>query len=93
MSMNLSARNKNGEVQLWQTPSQISYTILPSKYGKVRGRKAREALERYLEWVEHSTDGSWTNQDDYNDHKGIIQYHTKYVKDAMKVRGLTVCVM
>lgn len=49
MSMNLNARCSSGKINLWQTPTQISYTILPRKYSEVKGVKAKEALERYIE--------------------------------------------
>jgi hypothetical protein len=43
MSVNLVARTRDGEIQLWQTPTQITYTILPPSLGLTKkGREARE---------------------------------------------------
>ena len=93
MSMNLHARTKKEVIDLWQTPTQISYTILPSSIEEATGKKAQEALERYLEWVGYS----WTGELFYHEDKKIlmkeIEDHIQYVSRFMKNRTLTVWVM
>ena len=93
MSMNLHARTKKEVIDLWQTPTQISYTILPSSIEEATGKKAQEALERYLEWVGYS----WHEYRlSYEDKKILMQEirdHVQYVSQFMKNRTLTVWVM
>ena len=94
MSMNLHARTKKETIDLWQTPTQISYTILPSSIEEATGKKAQEALERYLEWVIYSMHGrlrlSCYEPDMTLDE---IKRHVQYVSRFMKNRTLTVWVM
>lgn len=93
MSINLHARTKKEVIDLWQTPTQISYTILPSSIEEATGKKAQEALERYLEWVYYSWTGKLLS---YEDQKILIQEvedHIYYVNQFMKNKTLTVWVM
>lgn len=92
MSMNLKARNKQGDISLWQTPSRISYTILPSKYSKVKGKKAVEALERYCEWVRYSSNGKWESRASLDNHNEEVKNHLEYIESNMKINNLAVWV-
>jgi hypothetical protein len=91
--MNLKARNKNGDIRLWQTPTRISYTILPPSFGEVKGKKAVEALERYCQWVQYSTNGAWESVEELEEAEDEIDEHLKYIKEEMKVSKLEVWVM
>lgn len=88
MSMNLHARTKKETIDLWQTPTQISYTILPRSIEEATGKKAQEALERYLEWVRYSR---LEPPRTYRDEKilmGMVEEHIQYVSRFMKNRTL-----
>jgi hypothetical protein len=93
MSTNLHARTKKEVIDLWQTPTQISYTILPSSIEEATGKKAQEALERYLEWVHYHWTGELLCYEDEKILMKEVEEHTKYVNQFMKNRTLTVWVM
>jgi len=92
MSMNLTAKNKDGYINLWQTPTQISYTILPPTITVAKNKKAVEAIERYCSWVRYSSNGAWSSQKDYEEHCDIIKEHLKYIKKEMTKSKLEVSV-
>lgn len=92
MSMNLHARTKKEVINLWQTPTQISYTILPSSIEEATGKKAQEALERYLEWVGYSYTGQFLSHEDKKILMQEVKEHIQYVNRFMKNRTLTVWV-
>ena len=93
MSMNLKARTKSGPIELWQTDTQISYTILPRSFGEVKGAKAREALERYMEWVELSINGAWESIEQADRHRQEVRIHLGYVRTFSNDKTLCVYVM
>ena len=97
MSMNLHARTKKEVIKLWQTPTQISYNILPSSIEEATGKKAQEALERYLEWAGLNYHYSWMGQflscEDEKTSMQEVKEHIQYVSRFMKDRTLTVWVM
>lgn len=91
--MNLHARTKKEVIDLWQTPTQVSYTILPSSIEEATGKKAQEALERYLEWVGYSWMGQFLSYEDKKNSMQEVKDHIQYVSRFMKNRTLTVWVM
>ena len=93
MSMNLNAATKNTKIDLWQTPTQISYTILPPSYTEVKGVKAKEALERYIQWVQYSTNGTWESLDALEDAKEEVRHHIAYVGQYLEDKSLRVWVL
>lgn len=93
MSMNLNARTKSGTIHLWQTPTQISYTILPETAGEVKGKKASEALVRYLEWVKYSINGVYGSVEELQDAKQRVKEHLEYVRGFVNDKTLRVWVM
>ena len=93
MSMNLNAATRNGAIDLWQTPTQISFTILPSTVGWVEGTKASEALLRYMEWVKYSTNGAWDSSEELQDAKRRVNEHLEYVRGFVNDKTLRVWVM
>ena len=93
MSMNLCAAVDSEKIQLWQTSTQISYTILPSHYGMVTGKKAQRALERYIEWVRHSVNGRYNSIEEVNERRDQVKEHIAYVESFLKYKALRVWVM
>lgn len=93
MSMNLYAKCKSGEIELWQTPTQITYMILVDGDGVVRsakGYRAKRALHSYIRWVEGSMDGAWKSEKELNDYREIVKSHVEYVKSFLDKAGLKV---
>lgn len=93
MSMNLKAATKKGVITLWQTPTQISYTILPAEVGEVKGEKAKDALMRYMEWVKYSTNGVWNSAEELQDAQQQVVEHLEYVRAFINDKTLRVWVM
>jgi hypothetical protein len=84
MSMNLNATLKNGKsLELRQTPTQISYTILPEEYQIVTGKKAVEAMKRYISWVKYSTNGTWTNTEELKQAELRVKEHIRYINENL----------
>jgi hypothetical protein len=90
--MNLTAKNKDGYIELWQTPTQISYTILPESIAVAKNKKAIEAIERYSAWVEYSTNGAWDSTEELEEQREIVEEHLEYIKNEMKKPKLEVWV-
>ena len=59
MSMNLRCDS----VDLWQTPTWITYLAMYDSTGRKRTKK--ETLHIYIEWVKSRSQGCWVNEDDY----------------------------
>ena len=90
MSMNLNAVCSEGTIDLWQTSTQISYTILPE--GEANGVKAEEALQRYKAWVRYSLKGVYHSKEDLEFDKERIDRHLQYI-DSFRLKGLRLWVV
>lgn len=97
MSMNLQATVISGHttahIELWQTPTQISYTILPKAIKEVTGKKAKEALERYIEWVNYSATGIYTDPEELAYNLQEINKHIRYITNFLHNPTLRLWVM
>lgn len=97
MSMNL----KCNQIELWQTPTHISYMcmITDSNGGlfscTLRGKKAAIALSRYKQWVKTYCEGSYTDseKDLYESKRSSMLEHIKKIDNVIKCcnRKLEVC--
>lgn len=93
MSMNLNASTKDGVIELWQTPTQISYVILPPALGlEVTGKAAREALIRYAEWVKYSVNGMYPSAEAATQARIFADEHARHVLQFVGRRSLRVWV-
>lgn len=91
MSMNLNACTKKLKLNLWQTPTSVSYTILPPSTGcDVKGKKAQLALESYCEWVKGHLNGCWNDQEAYKQMKERVEQHLIHISPHMKDPSLQV---
>ena len=53
--MNLHAQYGKEKIDLWQTPTQITYTLIGTdKHCEFHGAQARDILKRYCMWVKYS---------------------------------------
>lgn len=93
MSMNLHARVKDETIELWQTPTQITYTICVDENGvaqELRGRNARRALQAYIQWVKLSTNGAWKSLEALEEARADVKHHLEYVTKYLDRKGLVV---
>lgn len=91
MSMNLNASTKHGKINLWQTPTSGSYTILPPSTGcDVKGKRAKLALEAYIEWVKGGLNGVWTDNAAYENKRVSVEEHLTCVRRYLDDKTLNV---
>ena len=94
MSMNLHCCTKSGQIELWQTPTCVTYMCLVDSEGairnEVRGKEARRALQIYLRWVDNFTNGAWENQEDLDDARERVREHKHWVLEIAKDKTLRV---
>lgn len=94
MSMNLNARVDGVVLQLWQTPTQISYTIMGLEgLSKLNGKKAVEALKRYCLWVKYSINGSYSSVEEIKRVGNSIKEHLDYIDSHLCKKKVEVWVM
>lgn len=83
MSMNLHCK----QVELWQTPTKITYMCMTFAKGKVtsvKGKRAAAALKRYLWWA-CLMDLVWTGtKEELREEVRIRRVHEKEVLQAIK---------
>lgn len=95
MSMNLNARNGKDTIELWQTPTHISFMCCTNQYGKVvemRGRNAKRALHMYLAWARSVINGSFASTENVEEQKRIVDDHEKYITTIIKGDTRKLCV-
>ena len=95
MSMNLHCNN----VELWQTPTYITYMCMALKDGysfEFKGVNARRALYAYMQWAMSRFDSFCGTDEELKVHNANRKYaveHCDTVREAIKSRGLRVYVM
>lgn len=97
MSMNLYAEYGSEVIELWQTPTHISYMCCMDQHGRVvemRGRNAKRALYVYIAWISDVT-GIFDSVEELNAYRKPIDDHVEYVKSFLKrdYKPLSVFVM
>lgn len=87
MSMNLMC----DELELYQTPTHITYMCLVNKSGlvrpKVTGNKAKRALQMYLRWVQSTIDGVWEDAGALQSARDALDDHVAEVEDTIIGKG------
>ena len=78
MSMNLHS----DEVDLWQTPTWISYLSLRDSNGDER--PLEEALHVYISWVESLTEGGWESMEELENMRDRVRQHVEEVKEGVR---------
>lgn len=77
MSMNLYCN----KIELWQTPTYISYMCMVSSSGLilsvVKNKRAKQALYCYIHWVKSTLNGVWEDPE-------VLQINTDNVNDHIK---------
>lgn len=93
MSENLYAETKNGEIELWKTPTQITYMCLVNVNGEIvekKNKQAQLALQIYLQWVKESINGIYSSQEQIDNRKQAIESHIQYIKRFLNEPSLKV---
>jgi thiaminase len=95
MSMNLHCN----KLDLWQTPTQITYMCLVQPDNEiasnVAGKKARHALAIYRKWVEYNQTNiiNWQNEYDCANYKKCVEEHLTAIDKIAKAKDLELWVM
>ena len=97
MSMNLHASCDNKSLDLWQTPTYITYMCCVNDKGQVigelKGKRAIRALRSYIEWVKGEARGTFQTIEDAEDKRTIVNKHVKYIEDAINTGHIRVWIM
>lgn len=94
MSMNLNAKVDGVRLNLWQTPTRISYTIIgDDREVYLKGKEAQKALKRYYQWVKYSTNGSSGSIEELNEAIERVQQYLEYLLPYLSGKKIEVWVM
>jgi len=97
MSINLHMEVKRIKIDLWQTPTFITYMCLVNDKGKVRGavkgKEARRSLYIYLEWVRSHASGMFKSSEDANDARLTVNEHLEELLKYVDERSLILYMM
>jgi len=80
------------QLPLWQTPTQITYTITAGETS-LKGTKARRALRAYYEWVQHSVNGSYESLEDAEHAKELRDEHAAEIEPFLNSKRVRVYVL
>ena len=78
MSMNLHS----DEVDLWQTPTWITYLALWDSNSDER--PLEESLHVYISWVESHTEGGWESTEALENMRDRVRHHVEEVKEDVR---------
>jgi hypothetical protein len=95
MSVNLNLTVDNKPVDLWQTPTEVTYMCLITDNGEfnweLTGNKARAAIARYIAWARSRSDGVYKNRKDADDKRRLVKEHTDRIEATIsKARQIKV---
>ena len=96
MSMNLHARCAGKPIELYQTPTYITRMILVSSDGPVgslKGKKARRALNSYIEWVSDPGPRVFDNTEEYLQWREIRNDHARDIEEILDCPDLEVYIL
>jgi len=93
MSMNLHATCNGKPIELYQTPTYITRMVLVSSEGAVaslKGKKARRALNSYIEWVLDPGYLVFNSNAEHMDWLEICNHHIEEVRKFLDCPDLEV---
>jgi uncharacterized membrane protein YjjP (DUF1212 family) len=75
------------EVELWQTPTHITYMChnKVNKEGEVIKDQWRSILYRYIQWVEQTTNGVYEKEEDVKEAHERVNEHIKELKSYKRL--------
>lgn len=85
MSMNLTCHVGRERIELWQTPTFITWMCLSTNPKTLKPDGGNEGVRRrYILWVESSLDGVWTSAEDLRWERENVALHTKRIKELKR---------
>ena len=97
MSMNLHASCDNKSLDLWQTPTYITYMCCVNDKGQViselKGKRAIGALRSYIEWVKGSAGGVFQTLEYAENKRTTVYEHVEYIENAINSGYIKVWIM
>jgi len=88
MSMNLTLKIDGREIDLWQTPTYITYMCLMDSDGKYSTKtepeEAKRAIWCYITWVESTTNGAWNSSEALQKARDQVNSHRKEILLELK---------
>lgn len=86
--MNLTLKVDGRDIELWQTPTYITYMCLMDSDGKYSTKtnpeEAKRAIQLYLTWVDSTTNGVWESSEALNEAHEYLNYHKKEILKELK---------
>ncbi len=88
MSMNLHIKVNGKDLELFQTPTQITEMCMCTEDGVVfelNGKKAKRAIECYVAYVKGSLNGAYKSLEDVSDAQTLVKKHINYIRESIAV--------
>ena len=86
--MNLTLEVNGRDVELWQTPTYITYMCLMDADGKCSTKtellEAKRAIYCYLTWINSTTNGVWASSQEHEAARANVNRHVKEVLQELK---------
>ena len=82
MNLTLHDGEDGPEVELWQTPTFITWMCLSYNPEQEPDGGHEGVRRRYLEWVKSNLGGVWEDKDDFEYLKERIEKHTKLIESV-----------
>jgi hypothetical protein len=88
MSINLNLTIDDNPFGLWQMPTRITYICMTTDDGvvhdRLRGKKAKAAIARYIAWVEGHKDGVFESAEDADENRQVVDDHINAIKSRLE---------
>lgn len=87
MSMNLYIKFDGQKIDVYQTPTHITYMCLMADTGRkfeMRGKEAKRAVNCYLEYVGGLMNRSYDSEEEMNDYCDPIREHIRNIQVLMQ---------
>jgi hypothetical protein len=86
--MNLTLEVNGRDVELWQTPTYITYMCLMDANGKYSTKtellEAKRAVHCYLTWINSTTNGVWDSSQEHEEARATVNRHVKEVLQELE---------
>ena len=84
MSINLNISSNLGKLDIYQTPTYVSYMCVVDGKGDLKsrqGKKALRSIQIYLQWVESIKNETFANEEDAKARRDSVNEHINTVKE------------
>ena len=87
MSMNLYIKVDGECLNVYQTPTHITYMCLVNSKNEIKpsitGKKALRVVYAYLYWVDSTSDGIYETIEDAQCQRSVVRKHREYILGAL----------